>query len=72
MTEPGRYLIVRLEPGLHISRHVGIGHVIMQTPGVECIFGTDLSWLGLTRSQMSVLTGPEHLPVQAELFGEVA
>ena len=39
--EVGRYLFVRLEPGLHHSRHSGVFLAIKSLPGVELV--TDLS-----------------------------
>jgi hypothetical protein len=39
--EPGRFLLVQLEAGLHRSRHVGIWHNVMGLPGVESV--TDLA-----------------------------
>jgi hypothetical protein len=57
MADEQRFLIVRLGPGLHVSRHVGITHSIAQTPGVECVFGSDLSVLGLDARAMTLLLG---------------
>jgi hypothetical protein len=57
MSDEPRFLIVRLEPGLPTFRAVGISHLIAQTPGVEAVFGTDLSVLGLDARAMSLLLG---------------
>lgn len=41
MVEPGRWLLVQLEAGLHRSRVTGLWHNFMGLPGVESV--TDLS-----------------------------
>lgn len=40
-TEPGRFLLVQLEAGLHRSRVTGLWHNFMGLPGVESV--TDLA-----------------------------
>jgi len=55
--EQPRFLSVRREPGMHVSRHVGIAHSIAQTPGVQAVFGSDLSLLHLSARAMTLLLG---------------
>jgi hypothetical protein len=59
--EPGRFLLVQLEAGLHRSRHVGIWHNVMGLPGVESV--TDLS--ATTQATLDViLMRPEPVPAK--------
>ncbi len=56
-----RFLVVRLERGLHQSRHVGIFCAIQQIPGVVSV--TDLSMISATTLDLMLLA-PDPEPVQ--------
>ena len=61
--EPGRFLLVQLEAGLHRSRHVGLWHNISGLPGVESV--TDLA--GTTQETLDViLMHPDLAPMPSK------
>lgn len=75
--ELSRFLLVRLERGLHPSRRVGIGLILKTTPGVLSI--TDVAAISPETLKAIMLApdaptaAPPHTPAeQAPLFGDAA